>query len=272
MVIIYTSSRRAVLRRFAALLIAPQRFVCYYASCRTTPQRFLSRCPASQLNDLFVTPLHFASLCSSALRLAPLLCTPQLNNLFVTTHRAALLLDASPRTNVHRISAQRDDLFVTSPRSALLLRSTYRNATRLNDLFVTSLHYTPLRFAALFSDTHRSSSLLNDLFVTPLRRSTLLASPRRHAPLRSAAQRFVCHNATIRPAMQLVWPRRAAAHCISPQLNDLFVTSLLGASLRASSLCCTASRITPRRNSSQRTETLTRKTNVQTFETNFGNV
>jgi hypothetical protein len=28
----------------------------------------------------------------------------------------------------------------------------------------------------------------------------------------------------------------------------------------------------PRLNSTQRTETLTRKTNVQTFETNFGNV
>jgi hypothetical protein len=96
------------------------------------------------------------------------------------------------------------------------------------DLFVTAL-----RDFTLLRATQYRSAQLDNLFVTPLRRSTLLASPRRHA-----TQRFVCYIAAWRNALQRNAMRRNSAPL----------------------------------NLTQRTETLTRKTNVQTFETNFGNV
>ena len=73
-----------------------------------------------------------------------------------------------------------------------------------------------------------------DLFVatlhsSPRRSSALCSALRRNTPHRNSTQRFVCYIAPQLNSMQLVWPRRAAAHCISPQLNDLFVTTPLHA-------------------------------------------
>jgi hypothetical protein len=135
MVIIYTSSRRAVLRRFAALLIAPQRFVCYNAAPCVSAYLGTTYCSdpprtATQRSDLFVTPLHFATLRSSAFRFATL-CAATI----------CLLLRRAP-----------------------LCYSARRTATQLGSTICFLLRYTTLRSASLRSSAirialHRSSTI-----------------------------------------------------------------------------------------------------------------
>lgn len=165
MVIIYTSSRRAVLRRFAALLIAPQRFVCYNASCRTTPQCFVSRRPAIQLNDLFVTtqrtPLLTSPPCivlprstgrRSATRLNATICllrryaaygiaalfgspprlAPLLNSTICLLQRNELRLDVSPRVAGHRSATRRNSTICLLLRSATQLNAAQCNSSGLD--------------------------------------------------------------------------------------------------------------------------------------------
>ena len=177
MVIIYTSSRRAVLRRFAALLIAPQRFVCYIASPRSASRRSAPLLPA----ELLKATQRFV--CYNASPRGSALCS-------VTRHNSTPLL-----------AIQLNDLFVTTQRTAL------RSAHHL--------------YAAPRVASPRDATQLKDLFVTSPRGSASRSAPRLPAAHRASTQRFVCYKATQRSPMQLVWPRRAAAHCLSPQLNEL---------------------------------------------------
>ena len=234
MVIIYTSSRRAVLRRFAALLIAPQRFVCYFATCRyATPHRPPHR-SSVRLNDLFFTA------CRPAPHRSPPRCVATLRGStqrFVC-HNAAIR-PAWLLLSTWRIASLLNDLFVTSLLGALHRTAVPRYASLLNATICLLRRYAAYGIAALFGSPSRLAPLLNSTICLLLRSATLLASPRRHAPLRSAAQRFVCHNATIRPAMQLVWPRRAAAHLNSTicLLQRRLASSQLDACRLAASLC-----------------------------------
>lgn len=305
MVIIFISSRRAVLRRFAALCIASQcnSTICLLhrvAALRVAALRSASPRRATQLNSTICFSLRSATRCSALQHVSPLCCATLLNDLFVTTQRTpqlgsrhlndsqrdfaycdaplrsstqrfvccfAALLFATPLDLPQRTSAQLNDLFVITQRTTAPRRAPRLDTTLGNDLFVISRRNATQRSAPWVS-----AALLNATICLLRRILTLRTATRVTATQRNHLFVTMLRFASLRYSRQLVWPRRAAAHCISPQLNDLFVTSLLGASLRASSLCCTACRITPRRNSSQRTETLKRKTNVQTFETNFGNV
>ena len=229
MVIIYTSSRRAVLRRFAALLIAPQRFVCYNAAIRHATRFCASRYDvfqraASHRNDLFVTTLRTPRLGSARLRVSRCAAI-QRYDLLCTTQRTPLL---------------------TAPPCIVLPLSTgRRSATRLNSTICLLLLASVLLGALLRSASQSTSPQFNSTICllqgnSTQPNATRLASTRRGSLHFSSTQRFVCYNddstncgSTYRPA----WLRTA-----------------------------------PRLNSTQRTETLTRKTNVQTFETNFGNV
>jgi hypothetical protein len=234
MVIIYTSSRRAVLRRFAALLIAPQRFVCYFAMCRyATPHRSLHRSSVRR-NDLFVTTLRTPRLGSARLRVSrcaaiqryDLLCTSQRTPL-LTAPPCIVLPRSTGRRSATRLNSTICLLQRVAPqRSSALCIAPHRAAAQLNDLFVTSCRRAPLRYATLRNSAQRF------VCYNATNGTALLASPPRitplfTAPIRNSTQRFVCYNATQRSPMQLVWPRRAAAHCLSPQLNDLFVTTQL---------------------------------------------
>ena len=282
MVIIYTSSRRAVLRRFAALLIAPQRFVFYITTCRCATPLREPHCSAIHRNDLLCTtqrtPLLTALLCivsprSASRRSAPLL--------------PAELLKAT----------QRFVCYVAPCRSSALCSVTRHNSTpllaiQLNDLFVTSCRRAPLRYATLRNSAQRFVCY-NATNGTALLASSPRITPLFIAPIRNSTQRFVCYVAS-----QRIAPYRKVAQLITTLLNDLFVTTQPNAtrlaSTRRGSLHFSSTQRfvcynddSPRRNSTlvdaphlyatpristQRTETLTRKTNVQTFETNFGNV
>lgn len=147
MVIIYTSSRRAVLRRFATLLIAPQRFVCYNATNsaphgpsrhRVNALRRTSLRNSAQLNDLFVTTLRGLWHCCTP-RLSATHCSAPLRNSTICLLLRSATLLASPRRHAPLRSVPRlNDLFVTTQPNATRLASTRRGSTQLNDLFVTT--------------------------------------------------------------------------------------------------------------------------------------
>lgn len=292
MVIIYTSSRRAVLRRFAALLIAPQLkdlFVTTLrvalplsASCRDAPQFnsticLLQRCALQRFAPLLTALLCIVSPRSASRRSAPLLPAELLKatRRFVcydATRLMALLRSSALRHACLRSTTQRFVCYAAPLHASSRLGSLQCNASQLNTAPRNSTICFLQRPLSLLDATHctavpRYASLLiasqrNDLFVTSQRDFARLASTPRATSLRAATICLLQRN-----PMQLVWPRRAAAHCLSPQLNDLFVTSQLGARRYCAALC-----VASPRTATQRTETLTRKTNVQTFEKNFGNV
>ena len=313
MVIIYTSSRRAVLRRFAALLIAPQRFVCYNASIRHATRHSASRHDllqraASHRNSTqrFVcynatnaatwlrSPPRIALRRNSTLRFvmynatnsaphgpslhrvaalhrASLRNSAQLNDLFVTTCRSTTLLSVMHRSPSRRGSTQRFVCYFVSPRSASLCYAPQLGST-ICLLQRNERHCAPRLTATHYATLHCSDPQLNSTICllqcnSTQPNATRLASTRRGSLPLSSTQRFVCYNATQRTAARRTAPSGSAPLRASTQLDDLFVTSLRNALQQYASLL-----IVPRHNSVQRTETLTRKTNVQTFETNFGNV
>lgn len=179
--------------------------------------------------------LHIiASRRTSALRCAPhRAATICLLQRFVS-HYPSVLRVATPRNSTQRFvcyNATNSAPHLPSVhRVASLHRASLRNSAQRNDLFVTTLrglwHCCALRLSA----TLGSAPQLNNLFVTTQRTAARRIAPRGRAPLRDATQLndlfvITLRNATQRSPMQLVWPRRAAAHCLSPQLNDLFVTT-----------------------------------------------
>jgi len=227
MVIIYTSSRRAVLRRFAALLIAPQRFVCYFAMCRyATPHRSLHRSSVRR-NDLFVTTLRTPRLGSARLRVSRCAAI-QRYDLLCTTQRTPLLTSplciVLPRSTKRRSATRLNDLFVTTQRTALrssphrhALRhsSLLRSATQLNDLFVTmQLNAAQCNSSGL--DAPRLiASLLNSTICLLQRNSTNCGSTYRPEWLRTAprlnsTRRFVCYFAPQRSSAIRIAPHRAS--------------------------------------------------------------
>jgi len=203
MVIIYTSSRRAVLRRFAALLIAPQRFVMYYAMCRyATPHRSLHR-SAAQLNDLLCTtqrtplltaPLGIASTRSASRRSAPLL--------------PAELLKATRRFVCYAAPLRASSRLGSSQCNASQLNAAPRNSTQRFVCYVASQRIAPYRKVAQLITT-----LLNDLFVTRQLNAAQCNSSGLDAPRLIATRRFVCYNATNGTALLASTPR------ITPLLN-----------------------------------------------------
>jgi hypothetical protein len=281
MVIIFISSRRAVLRRFAALCIASQcnSTICLLhrvAALRVAALGSASPRRATQGNSTICFSLRSTALRSALQHVSPLCCATLLNDLFVTTQRTPQL------GSRHLNDWQRDFAYCDAPlRSstqrfvcyiASRLCSPCRNSVRLtavqrNDLFVITQRTTAPRRAPRLDTT-----LGNDLFVIT----------QRFASLRTLGQR----NSTIcllRRSLTL----RTATRVTATQRNHLFVTTQLNAAQ-----CNSSGLDAPRLNSTQRfvyysaaaprcarhrifpqrTETLTRKTNVQTFETNFGNV
>jgi hypothetical protein len=169
---------------------------------------------------------------------------------------------AAPQFNATICYVQRNELRSSPPLCASCCRAPQSVAPQLGSTICLLLRRAPLCYSA-----RRTASLL----IAPQRfvcyNATRLASTRRGSLPLSSTQRFVCYNATQRTAARRTAPSGSAPLRASTQLDDLFVTSLRNALQQYASLL-----IVPRHNSVQRTETLTRKTNVQTFETNFGNV
>jgi len=219
----------------ASLRNSAQRFVCYFAALRFATPLDVPLRSSSLLNDLFVTTQLVWPR-----RAAAHCLSPQLNDLFVTTQLNELRLDVSPRVAPHR------------------------SAPQLNDLFVPSQRNFARRFAPHQYASHLCLSQLNDLFVNLLSRldTTLCNEPRRNLPRRDARQLNATICLSLRSLAQRVTAQRSAYQRISTQRFVCY------AAPRRNSTFCSVTR----RNTTQRTETLTRKTNVQTFETNFGNV
>lgn len=224
-------------------------------SPRLAPPLDVAQRTSAQLNDLFVATLHSSPRRSSALCSALCRNTPHRNSTqrFVCYDAppcSSAIRSAPHGPSLHRVAALR----VAALRSASPCRATQGISTRRFVCYFAARLCSPrLDATRHFAPLHASTICLL-LRSATLRHASLRNSGQRTPTLRNATQRFVYYvaplhtalhcaasllyptqrndlfvitlrNATKRSPMQLVWPRRAAAHCISTQLNDLFVTT-----------------------------------------------
>lgn len=171
------SSRRAVLRRFAALGCAPPRFatrlnstqgfVMYNATnsaphlpsaYRVDSLRTLSLRSTAQLNDLFFTSRRSKAQRSATLHAFRQRSSPQFNSTICFLPRYLTRRSAAPLD-----SAQRNDLFVTTPLHAARLFTVQHGSLPLTAPQLNSTICLLLRDATWLIASLRSSTQLNEL-------------------------------------------------------------------------------------------------------------